>query len=69
MAKQRCIRSITWRSAAVGGRRFTKGGKLNEAADDRCINANHPCAYFAKYKDEFIICMVPLPVALRKGKI
>jgi hypothetical protein len=68
MAKNTCIRNQVWRGKRVGIPRFTQGGKLNESADDKCITATHPCAYFVKYGEEFAICIVPLPRALRQLK-
>jgi hypothetical protein len=67
MAKQSCVRNLLFSNNRAA--RFTLSGKLNESADDRCIDAIHPCAYLAKYEEKYIICIVPLPTALRQGKV
>jgi hypothetical protein len=47
---------------------YSKGGEYKESADDKCINARQPCAHFTKHEDDYIIRLVPLPRALRRGK-
>lgn len=49
---------------------FTRGGKPNKSADDSCIDAGYPCADFRWHKHEkkFVVCFLPIPKALRKGK-
>lgn len=46
----------------------SEGSEPKKTADDRCIRIRRPCAYFAKYKDRYIIHLVPLPLRFRKGK-
>ncbi|KAI4656020.1 hypothetical protein J4E93_000736 [Alternaria ventricosa] len=66
-----CIRNILVSGGIRAGRtrqEFSQGGVFKKTADDRCINARQPCSHFAKYKEEFIIRIVPLPRTLREGK-
>jgi hypothetical protein len=63
-----CIRNLATGGPFWDDQTYSQGGKCEKAADDQCINARHPCAHFSIYYGEYIICLAPLPGALRPGK-
>jgi hypothetical protein len=65
-----CIYYMLDHGDDANGPTFTQGGKLEKSADDRCINAGYPCADVRWHdsRKKYVICVVPLPAALRKGK-
>ncbi|OAG16396.1 hypothetical protein CC77DRAFT_403554 [Alternaria alternata] len=46
----------------------SRGGRFQETANRRCIREHQPCAHFARFNNQYIICLVPLPERLRKGQ-
>jgi len=68
LMKPRCIRNTVVCGGYNEHRMFNKGGEYRKSADNRCLTAHDPCAYFAKHKDQHIILFVPLPEGHREGK-
>jgi len=66
--KDMCIRRLILSGSWDEGKMWSLGGEPREAADDRCIKARDPCAYFAKHNDQHVIIFVPLPQAHRYGR-
>jgi hypothetical protein len=62
-----CVYSLLVRGGP-GGIDYSRSGRFKETADDRCIREHRPCAHFARFNNQYIIYLVPLPEGLRKGQ-
>ncbi|KAI4959202.1 hypothetical protein J4E86_002924 [Alternaria arbusti] len=47
---------------------YSQGGGYREAADNRCMKVQEPCAYISEHDGQYIILIVPLPKVRRQGK-
>jgi len=68
METRRCIRNTVACSGCDQDKMYSQGGGYREAADNRCMKVQEPCAYISEHNGQYIILIVPLPKVRRQGK-
>ena len=68
METRRCIRNTVAGSGCDQDKMYSQGGGYREAADNRCMKVQEPCAYMSEHNGQYIILIVPLPKVRRQGK-
>lgn len=56
------------RGRPVQPQTFDLGGRIGYMTDDKCIREHMPCTHLIKRNGVHVLCIVPLPEALRNSR-